>query len=66
MRRRPGSVVRYRGDESSGERPILLLAHMDVVDALPQDWERDPFTLIEEDGYFFGRGASTTSSESRC
>jgi acetylornithine deacetylase/succinyl-diaminopimelate desuccinylase-like protein len=51
-------VVRYRGDGASGERPILLLAHMDVVDALPQDWERDPFTLIEEDGYFFGRGSS--------
>ncbi len=52
-----GLVVRYRGDGSSGERPILLLAHMDVVDALPQDWERDPFTLVEEDGYFFGRGS---------
>ena len=52
-----GLVVRYRGDDSSGERPILLLAHMDVVDALPEDWERDPFTLIEEDGYFFGRGS---------
>ncbi len=49
-------VVRYRGDGSSGKKPILLLAHMDVVDALPEDWERDPFTLIEEDGYFFGRG----------
>jgi carboxypeptidase PM20D1 len=49
-------VVRYRGDGSSGERPILLLAHMDVVDALPEDWKRDPFTLTEEDGYFFGRG----------
>ena len=49
-------VVRYRGDGSSGEAPILLLAHMDVVDALPEDWERDPFTLIEEEGYFFGRG----------
>ena len=49
-------VVRYRGDGSSGGRPILLMAHMDVVDALPEDWERDPFTLIEEDGYFFGRG----------
>jgi acetylornithine deacetylase/succinyl-diaminopimelate desuccinylase-like protein len=52
-----GLVVRYRGDGSSGERPILLLAHMDVVDALPEDWERDPFTLVEEDGYFFGRGS---------
>ncbi len=52
-----GLVVRYPGDGSSGEAPILLLAHMDVVDALPQDWERDPFTLIEENGYFFGRGS---------
>jgi carboxypeptidase PM20D1 len=52
-----GLVVRYRGDDSLGEKPILLLAHMDVVDALPKDWERDPFTLIEENGYFFGRGS---------
>jgi carboxypeptidase PM20D1 len=51
-----GLVVRYRGDGSSHERPILLMAHMDVVDALPEDWERDPFTLTEEDGFFFGRG----------
>ena len=50
-------IVRYRGDGSSGQRPILLLAHMDIVDALPEDWERDPFTLIEENGYFFGRGS---------
>ena len=49
-------VVTYRGDGSSGKKAILLLAHMDVVDALPEDWERDPFTLVEEDGYFFGRG----------
>ena len=49
-------VVRYEGNDSSGREPILLIAHMDVVDALPKDWERDPFTLVEEDGYFFGRG----------
>jgi len=49
-------VVRYPGNGHSG-KPILLLAHMDVVTANPQDWERDPFTLIEENGYFFGRGA---------
>jgi len=55
-------VVRYRGDGSSGRRPILLLAHMDVVEALPEDWERDPFTLVEENGYFFGRG----SSDNKC
>ena len=51
-------VVRYRSDNPSGKAPILLTAHMDVVDALRKDWERDPFTLIEEDGYFFGRGTS--------
>jgi acetylornithine deacetylase/succinyl-diaminopimelate desuccinylase-like protein len=51
-------VVRYRGNGASGEKPILLLAHMDVVDALATDWDRDPFTLVEEDGYFFGRGTS--------
>jgi len=51
-------VVRYRGDGSSGKKPISISAHMDVVDALASDWVRDPFTLIEEDGYFFGRGTS--------
>jgi acetylornithine deacetylase/succinyl-diaminopimelate desuccinylase-like protein len=48
-------VVRYRGDGSGG-RPILLLAHMDVVTAKPEEWERDPYTLIEENGFFYGRG----------
>ncbi len=48
-------VVRYRGDGTGG-RPILWLAHMDVVTARRSDWERDPFTLVEENGYFFGRG----------
>jgi acetylornithine deacetylase/succinyl-diaminopimelate desuccinylase-like protein len=49
-------VVRYRGDGSGG-RPILLIAHMDVVTARRADWERDPFTFVEENGYFFGRGS---------
>lgn len=48
-------VVRYRGDGSGG-RPIALLAHMDVVTAKRADWERDPFTLTEENGFFYGRG----------
>jgi len=51
-----GLIVRYRGDGSGG-RPLLLLAHMDVVPALRSDWERDPFALVEENGFFFGRGA---------
>ncbi|HLE22514.1 MAG TPA: M20/M25/M40 family metallo-hydrolase, partial [Vicinamibacteria bacterium] len=48
-------VARFRGN-SSGRRPLLLIAHLDVVDALPADWSMDPFTLIERDGYFYGRG----------
>jgi acetylornithine deacetylase/succinyl-diaminopimelate desuccinylase-like protein len=50
-----GLLVRYRGDGSGG-RPILFLAHMDVVPALREEWERDPFTLVEENGMLFGRG----------
>ena len=56
-------VVRYRGNGRGG-KPILLLAHMDVVTAKPEEWQRDPFTLIEENGYFFGLGKSTTSRAS--
>jgi len=53
-----GLMVFYRAEGEPADKPIVLLAHMDVVDALPEDWERAPFTLTEEDGYFFGRGAS--------
>ena len=49
-------VVRYRGDGSSGKKPIALMAHMDVVAAKREDWERDPFELVEENGFFYGRG----------
>ncbi len=38
--------------------PLLLLAHIDVVEARREDWERDPFKLVEEDGWFYARGAS--------
>jgi len=43
---------------ASRQRAMLLLAHIDVVDAQREDWERDPFTLVEENGYFYARGAS--------
>ncbi|WP_298190914.1 M20/M25/M40 family metallo-hydrolase [Novosphingobium sp.] len=43
---------------SNTEKPILLLAHLDVVEAKREDWVRDPFTLIEEGGYFYARGTS--------
>jgi acetylornithine deacetylase/succinyl-diaminopimelate desuccinylase-like protein len=48
-------LVRVRGRDAAA-RPILFSGHMDVVDARPEDWERSPFTLVEENGYFFGRG----------
>ena len=48
-------VVHYAGNGSGG-RPILLMAHMDVVTARREDWARDPFTLVEENGFYFGRG----------
>ena len=48
-------LVRVPGTDASA-RPILFSGHMDVVDARPEDWERNPFELIEENGYFFGRG----------
>ena len=48
-------LVRVPGRDRS-MRKIMFSAHMDVVDARPEDWERSPFKLIEENGYFFGRG----------
>jgi acetylornithine deacetylase/succinyl-diaminopimelate desuccinylase-like protein len=48
-------VVRYRGDGTL--RPILIIGHLDVVEALRQDWSFDPFKFFESDGYFYGRGA---------
>ncbi len=55
-------VARYPGDGSGG-KPILLLAHMDVVPARPEEWQRDPFKLIEENGYFYGRGTYDVKEE---
>ena len=54
--------MRYRGNGKGG-KPILVLAHMDVVTAKPEDWERDPYKLIEENGYFFGRGTQDIKGE---
>ncbi|MBR0801236.1 M20/M25/M40 family metallo-hydrolase [Bradyrhizobium jicamae] len=54
--RKGNLVARLRG--SGTRKPILLLAHMDVVPANPEDWSLDPFKFIEKDGYFYGRGTS--------
>lgn len=48
-------LVRVPGRDAKA-KPIMFNAHMDVVDARPEDWSRDPFTLVEEDGRFWGRG----------
>jgi acetylornithine deacetylase/succinyl-diaminopimelate desuccinylase-like protein len=55
-------VVRYRG-KAGGGKPIALMAHMDVVTAKRSDWQRDPYTLTEENGFFFGRGTSDVKQE---
>jgi acetylornithine deacetylase/succinyl-diaminopimelate desuccinylase-like protein len=49
-------VLRFKGDGT--RRPLLLLAHLDVVEAKREEWKTDPFTLIETDGYFTARGAA--------
>jgi acetylornithine deacetylase/succinyl-diaminopimelate desuccinylase-like protein len=49
-------VVRLRG--SGQHKPVLLMGHLDVVEAKREDWNLDPFKLIEKDGYFYGRGTS--------
>ncbi len=51
-------VVRYPGNGNARKKPILFLAHMDVVDASPEEWKHDPFILNQDDTYFHGRGTS--------
>jgi len=53
-------IVRWPAAKPSGKKPILLMAHMDVVEAKPEDWSPglDPFRFVEKDGYFYGRGTS--------
>src|SRR6202020_1906212 len=53
-----GGLVAVLTGSSSTAKPMLLLGHLDVVEAKREDWTRDPFTLIEENGYFYGRGAA--------
>jgi acetylornithine deacetylase/succinyl-diaminopimelate desuccinylase-like protein len=53
-----GNIVARIRAPGAKKKGVLLLAHIDVVDAKRADWVRDPFKLIEEDGFFYGRGAS--------
>jgi acetylornithine deacetylase/succinyl-diaminopimelate desuccinylase-like protein len=54
-------VVRYHG--TGPLKPILLLAHTDVVEANREDWSTDPFQFVEKDGYYYGRGTSDDKAQ---
>jgi acetylornithine deacetylase/succinyl-diaminopimelate desuccinylase-like protein len=53
-----GGLVAVLAGSSKTAKPMLLLGHLDVVEAKREDWTRDPFVLVEENGYFYGRGAA--------
>jgi acetylornithine deacetylase/succinyl-diaminopimelate desuccinylase-like protein len=52
--RKGNLVVRLRG--AGGKKPVLIIGHLDVVEARREDWTTDPFQFVEKDGYFYGRG----------
>jgi acetylornithine deacetylase/succinyl-diaminopimelate desuccinylase-like protein len=58
-----GSLVAVLAGTNKSQSAILLLAHLDVVEANSEDWDRDPFTLVEEDGYFYARGAADDKAQ---
>jgi acetylornithine deacetylase/succinyl-diaminopimelate desuccinylase-like protein len=57
-RPKDGNLLAVLHGSDPKARPIMLLAHIDVVEAKREDWVRDPFKLVEENGYFYARGAS--------
>ncbi len=57
-----GLVAVYPGTSRTA-KPILLVAHIDVVEAKRADWERDPFVMVEENGYFYGRGTADDKAQ---
>ena len=52
--RKGNMVARFRG--TGAQKPVLIIGHLDVVEARREDWTTDPFQFIEKDGYFYGRG----------
>jgi len=54
--RKGNLVVRLRGKASAAPKPILIIGHLDVVEARRGDWTTDPFQFVEKEGYFYGRG----------
>lgn len=61
--RKQNLVARYRGKSGSGLKPVLLICHLDVVEARREDWSTDPYKFIEKDGYFYGRGTQDIKEE---
>jgi acetylornithine deacetylase/succinyl-diaminopimelate desuccinylase-like protein len=54
--RKGNLVARYHGKAGSKLRPVLIIGHLDVVEARREDWTTDPFQFVEKDGYYYGRG----------
>ena len=54
--RKGNLVVRLHGTATGQSKPILIIGHLDVVEARREDWTTDPFQFVEKDGYFYGRG----------
>ena len=59
--RKKNLVVRLRG--TGAKKPLLLIGHLDVVEARREDWTTDPFQFVEKDGYFYGRGTQDMKSD---
>lgn len=57
-----GLVAVYPGTSKTA-KPVLLIAHIDVVEAKRADWERNPFVMVEENGYFYGRGTADNKAQ---
>src|SRR5215208_7074673 len=55
---RKGNLIARLHGRSTGKKPIMLLSHLDVVEAKPEDWTLPPFTFIEKDSTFYGRGVA--------
>jgi acetylornithine deacetylase/succinyl-diaminopimelate desuccinylase-like protein len=58
--RKGNMVARLRG--AGAKRPVLIIGHLDVVEARREDWTADPFQFVEKDGYFYGRGTQDMKS----
>ena len=59
--RKKNMVARLHG--TGAHKPVLLIGHLDVVEARPEDWTTDPFKFVEKDGYFYGRGTQDMKSD---